>query len=95
MLKTKKIYVFIVSNILAVTLFLIVSRFILPPITEGIERAYFIILEFVLLLFSLTIMSAGAVALNAKLEREFSFLPITIYKKVISFDNFYMTHSLA
>ena len=70
MLKTKKLYVFILSNVLAVALFLIVSRFILPPITDGIERAYFIILEFVLLLFSLTIMSAAAAAVNAKIESD-------------------------
>ncbi|MBQ7620639.1 MAG: hypothetical protein IJS51_11010, partial [Treponema sp.] len=68
MLKIKKFYVFIVSNILAVALFLIVSRFILPPITDGIERAYFIILEFVLLLFSLTILSVAGIAVNQKLE---------------------------
>ena len=68
MLKIKKLYVFVASNILAVALFMLVSRFILPPITDGIERAYFIILEFVLMLFSLTIMSTAAVTVNKKLE---------------------------
>ena len=68
MLNINILYVFVASNLLAVALFLIVSRFILPPITDGIERAYFIILEFVLLLFSLTIMSTAASVVNAALE---------------------------
>ncbi len=70
MLKTKKQYVTILSNVLAVLLFLLVSHFILPPITDAIEPVYFIILEFVLLIFSLLIAKTAADGLKKRFEND-------------------------
>ena len=68
MLKTKKRNAVIMSNFLAVFLFLLVSYFVLPQRTSGIGMFYFVILEFTLLLFSLIIGNTFANSLSKRFE---------------------------
>lgn len=68
MLKTKKRNAVIMSNVLAVILFLLVSYFMLPQRTNGIGMFYFVILEFTLLLFSLIIGNTFANSLSKRFE---------------------------
>ena len=70
MLKAKKQNAVIFSNFFAIAIFLIVSHLILPAITDGIEPAYFITIESVLLLFSLIIANTVASTLNARFEKQ-------------------------
>lgn len=68
MLKTTKRNVILVSNALTVVLFLVVSYFILKPVTSKIDTGIFVMIEFVLLLFCLIIGTSVAKSLNAKFE---------------------------
>ena len=61
MLKQRKRNVEVINYIISTFLFMVVSYFILPRVTELLDPMYFIMLEFVLLMFFI-IMSIGRVA---------------------------------
>ena len=68
MLKQRKRHVEIMNYILSTVLFMLVSFFILPRVTVMLDNLYFIMFEFVLLMFFLIMSSAVTKIINKALE---------------------------
>ncbi|MBP5588434.1 MAG: hypothetical protein J6X37_06890, partial [Treponema sp.] len=68
MLKQRKRNVEVINYIISTFLFMVVSYFILPRVTELLDPMYFIMLEFVLLMFFIIMSSTITKAINKKLE---------------------------
>ncbi|MCR5436075.1 MAG: SpoIIE family protein phosphatase [Treponema sp.] len=68
MLKQRKRNVEVINYIISTFLFMVVSYFILPRVTELLDPMYFIMLEFVLLMFFIIMSTAVTKTINKKLE---------------------------
>lgn len=70
MLKDKKRYIILLSNVIGAVVFMLVSYFILPRVTAGVNITYFILLEFVLLLFCIISAAFISKTINRRLKQK-------------------------
>lgn len=97
MLRNRKRYVLLISEIVAALLFILVSHFVLPRVTFGLDPYYFVMLEFFILMICIIIAAAVSTSINkiqehiTMKESETAYLQkfIDKLKSCYSLDDFY------